>query len=395
MIPYGRQSLDDEDIEAVVDTLRSDFLTQGPKTEAFENAVSGYCGATHAIAVNSATSALHIACLSLEVGQGDVVWTSPVSFVASANCARYCGARVDFVDIEMGSGNICLRALEAKLLAAEQAGKLPKVLVVVHFAGQPCAMEKIHAFSLRYGFHIVEDAAHAVGAYYQGRPTGSCQYSDITVFSFHPVKVITSAEGGMALTNSDKLAARMRLLASHGVTRDPALMQGEPEGEWAYHQITLGFNYRISDVHAALGISQMRKLDNFVARRNELAQRYDRAFDGTGVRPLQVASDSRSSYHLYTVLLPESVDRQECFRVLRAEGVGVHVHYIPVYKQPYYRALGFDAAYCPNAEHFYRRLLTLPLFPSMQAKEIDMVIDKVVQALSYDPAAVQRSKEDC
>lgn len=389
MIPYGRQSLDEDDIAAVVETLRSDFLTQGPKTTAFENAVAEYCGVNHAIAVNSATSALHLACLSLNVGPGDMVWTSPVSFVASANCARYCGAEVDFVDIALSSGNLCCDSLENKLEIAASVGNLPKVLIAVHFAGQPCNMKRIHALSRRYGFKVIEDAAHAVGSRFEKRPTGACQYSDVTVFSFHPVKVITAAEGGMALTSSAELASRMRHLASHGITREPSQMIGGPQGEWAYHQTELGFNYRISDVHAALGLSQMRKLDTFVAHRNTLANKYDEAFRNTELEPLQIDTQASSSYHLYTVLLPAELDRQRCFEFLRREGVGVNVHYIPIYKQPYYRALGFSDAYCPNAEVFYSRLLTLPLFPSMKAEQQTYVIEKVMLALSQGAASVR------
>ena len=395
MIPYGRQSLDDEDVKAVVETLRSDFLTQGPKINEFEQAVASYCGASHAVAVNSATSALHLACLALGVQAGDSVWTSPISFVASANCARYCGANVDFVDIDALSGNLSISALESKLRSAQKAGSLPKVLVAVHFAGQPCDMKEISRLSVRYGFQVIEDAAHAIGSRYKESVTGSCQYSDITIFSFHPVKVITSAEGGMAMTNDDKLAERMRRLASHGITRNSDEMSGDLKGDWVYQQIELGFNYRISDIHAALGISQLSKLERFVERRNALAQIYDQAFEGSGLEPMRVSDDRLSSYHLYSVLLPKYIDREKTFDSLRQVGIGVNVHYIPIYKQPYYQELGFESNYCPNAELFYECLITLPLYPTMTTKEMDFVIDKVLQALSYDSAAVRNSPGDC
>ncbi len=383
MIPYGRQWISDDDVSAVSRTLRSDYLTQGPKVTEFEQALSSFCGAEFAVAVNSATSALHIACLALGVGPGDSVWTSPITFVASSNCALYCGAEVDFVDVEPDTGLMCVKALRQKLTKAKARGSLPKVVIPVHFAGQPCDMEEISALGNEFGFRIIEDAAHAIGAVYKGKTIGACHYSDITVFSFHPVKIITSAEGGMALTNSENLARKMRLLSGHGITRDASEMPNETEGEWGYQQIHLGFNYRLSDVHAALGLAQLERLESFVAQRNELAKVYDGSFIACeGLRPLRQKDERRSSYHLYVVLLDQSTSRQASFRALKAAGIGVNVHYIPVYKQPYYQALGFDDTYCNQAEDYYCRAITLPLYPALDAKDQRHVIDTVLSVMS-------------
>ena len=368
MIPYGRQSIDQDDIQAVVSVLESDYLTQGPLVTRFENCIKEYSGVEHAVAVNSATSALHIACLALDVRRGDWVWTSPITFVASANCALYCGAKVDFVDIDPTTGNLSISALEEKLVQAEQQNCLPKVLIPVHFAGQPCDMAAIKSLSERYGFCIIEDAAHAIGSSYQGHKTGCCKYSDITVFSFHPVKIITSAEGGMALSNNKKLADKMRLLASHGVTRDPEQMKFPLEGEWVYQQIDLGFNYRISDLHAALGLSQFKKLDEFISKRNELSNCYDQSFSQLPCMPLTRQDRVVNSYHLYVVLLDQKIDRAIVFDKLRAQGLGVNVHYIPIYKQPFYQSLGFTSFYCKGAEEFYKKSITLPIFPALKEK---------------------------
>jgi len=387
MIPYGRQQIDEDDIQTVVAALESDFLTQGPLVEKFENAIKAYCypeqsETLHAVAVNSATSALHIACLSLGVGAGDLVWTSPITFVASANCALYCGAEIDFVDIDPSTANISIDALVKKLQEAEVNGRLPKVVIPVHFAGQPCDMAAMFSLSQRYGFQIIEDAAHAIGSSYQGHKTGACQFSDITVFSFHPVKIITSAEGGMALTREKALADKMCLLAGHGITRDPKQMQAPFEGNWGYQQVYLGFNYRMSDVHAALGLSQLNKLERFVEQRNAISRVYDKAFSGLPCKPLSTSSDRLNSYHLYMLVLDKNIDRAKVYDALREQGLGVNVHYIPVYKQPYYRSLGFAQNACKGAEQFYQHAITLPLFPAMTAKDQYEVIDIVSKTLS-------------
>jgi UDP-4-amino-4,6-dideoxy-N-acetyl-beta-L-altrosamine transaminase len=375
VIPYGRQDITDADIEAVVSVLRSDFLTQGPTIGRFEEAVASYCGARHAVAMNSATSALHVACLALGLGPGDWLWTSPISFVASANCGLYCGAKVDFVDVDRRSGNMCVEALAQKLTDAERRGRLPKVVVPVHFGGQPCDMAPIHELATKYGCHIVEDASHAIGAKYRGEPIGGCQYSDITVFSFHPVKIITTAEGGMALSNDPKLAERMALLRSHGITRNPTLMTRPPDGPWFYEQIALGFNYRMTDVQAALGLSQMERLDAYVARRHALARRYD---DILSDLPLTIPwrdPQSLSAMHLYVVRIHERAGRRrrEVFESLRKSGVGVNIHYIPVHTQPYYQAMGFTRGEFPEAEAHYAQAISLPMYPALTEDQQDQI----------------------
>lgn len=380
MIPYGRQSIDQADIDAVTEVLRSDFLTQGPAVPNFERIVAERCGAGHAIAVNSATSALHIACLALGVGPGDLVWTSPITFVASANCALYCGAEVDFVDIDPRTYNLAPDCLEEKLVAAERVGRLPKVVIPVHLAGQSCDMAAIHSLSERYGFRIIEDASHAVGADYLGRPVGDCRYSDITIFSFHPVKIVTTAEGGIALTNSAELAEAMALYRSHGITRDPAQMEREPDGGWYYEQIALGFNYRMTDMQAALGSSQMTRLDAFIARRRALAARYDAAFvDLDIIRPWQdPATDS--SWHLYVVRLDQrrnAIGHRAAYDQLRSDGIGVNLHYMPVYLQPYYRRLGFAPGHCPEAERYYAEAISIPLYAGLSDQDQDKVVAAV------------------
>jgi UDP-4-amino-4,6-dideoxy-N-acetyl-beta-L-altrosamine transaminase len=378
MIPYGRQDITQADIDAVVAVLRSDYLTQGPVVPEFEHAVMAYCGARHAIAVNSATSALHIACLALGLGPGDWLWTSPITFVASANCGLYCGAKVDFVDIDPRTYNLCPNALERKLEEAERAGRLPKVVVPVHLCGQPCDMEAIYALSRRYGFHIIEDASHAIGGKYKGEPIGNGRFSDITVFSFHPVKIITTAEGGMAVTNNAALAARMSLLRSHGITRDPAQMTHTPEGPWYYQQIDLGFNYRMTELQAALGVSQMNRLDEYVVRRHYIAQRYDQLLADLPLRTPWQHPDSHSGLHLYVIRL--ELDRlatshRQVFEALRESGVGVNVHYIPVHLQPYYRHLGFAVGQFPKAERYYAEAISLPMYPTLtEAQQEEVVI---------------------
>jgi len=371
MIPYGRQEILQTDIDAVVGVLRSDFLTQGPAVPAFENAVTGFCGAAHGVAVNSATSALHIACLALGLGKGDRLWTSPITFVASANCGLYCGAEVDFVDIDPGTFNLCPTALEQKLIKAEREGLLPKVVVPVHLCGTPCDMAAIHALGQRFGFRIIEDASHAIGARGGESVVGSCRYSDITVFSFHPVKIITSGEGGMAVTNDPFLASRMNLLRSHGITRNPGEMTKESEGAWYYQQIDLGFNYRMTDIHAALGCSQMTRLDAYVGRRHELVKRYVEELSGLPVTFQKVREDQYSAFHLFVVRIKsEKTSRAEVFRFLRESGVGVNVHYIPIHLQPYYRAMGFGPGDFPNAESYYDEAISLPLYPGLADEEI-------------------------
>lgn len=385
MIPYGRQEISESDIQAVVEVLRSDFLTQGPAVPAFEKAVADYCAVEHAVAVNSATSALHIACLALGVGPGDVTWTSPTTFVASANCALYCGAQVDFVDIDPRTYNLSVERLAEKLAQAEKSGCLPKVIIPVHLCGQPCDMAGIHALSQRYGFKIIEDASHAIGGKYRSESIGNCRYSDITVFSFHPVKIITTGEGGMALTNDKQLAKRMRLLRSHGITREAADMTHAPDGPWYYQQIDLGFNYRMTDMQAALGLSQMRRLDEFVAKRHAIAKRYEELLaDLPVITPWQHA-DSYSGLHLYVIRLkPAEIGKthREVFEALRAAGIGVNLHYIPVHMQPYYQRLGFQAGHCPEAERYYAEAISLPMYPGLteeQQAQVAHILDKATR----------------
>jgi UDP-4-amino-4,6-dideoxy-N-acetyl-beta-L-altrosamine transaminase len=380
MIPYGRHEISEADVEAVVGVLRSDFLTQGPAVPRFETLVAEHCGARHAVAVNSATSALHLACLALGVGLGDRVWTSPITFVASANCALYCGASVDFVDIDPCTYNMSVDRLAEKLAHAEREGILPKVVIPVHLTGQSCDMDAIHALSTRYGFRIIEDASHAIGGRYRGVPIGSGRHSDITVFSFHPVKVVTTAEGGVAVTNDEDLATRMRRLRSHGVTRDAAEMTHAPDGPWYYQQIDLGFNYRLTDLQAALGASQMRRLDEFLARRHAIAQRYDEAFRDLPLTLPWQHPDSYSAFHLYVVRLKLDTmakTHRAVFEGLRAAGVGVNLHYIPVHLQPYYQRLGFAAGSWPEAERYYAEAISLPMFAGLAEKQQEHVVATV------------------
>ncbi len=378
MIPYGRQEITESDIESVISVLKSDFLTQGPMVPAFEKSVCDATGAGYAVAVNSATSALHIACLALNLGRGDLLWTSPNTFVASANCGLYCGAEVDFVDIDPLTYNISADLLEEKLKTAAKTGKLPKVLIPVHFAGQSCDMEKIHSLGQQYGFRIIEDASHAIGGSYKGQPVGSCKYSDITIFSFHPVKIITTAEGGLAATNDLALAEKMRLLRSHGITREPGLMTQESEGGWYYQQIDLGFNYRITELQAALGVSQMKRLNDFVNRRHEILKRYEILLKDLPLELPFQASYSHSALHLYPVLLKTellSKSRKEIFQELRDSGLGVNVHYIPVHTQPYYRALGFKEGDFPNSEEYYKKEISIPMYHGLTAEDQNTVAD--------------------
>lgn len=365
MIPYGRQSISDDDVRAVVDVLRSDFLTQGPVVPAFERAVAEHVGATHAVAVNSATSALHIACLALGLGPGDRLWTVPNTFLASANCALYCGAAVDFVDIDPATWTLSVAALAEKLARAARDGALPKVVVPVAFGGQSCDMRGVRALADQYGFAVLEDASHAVGATYAGKPVGCGSLADITVFSFHPVKVVTSAEGGMALTNDDGLADAMRLFRSHGMTREPSQMIGETQGPWYYEQVALGFNYRMTELQAALGLNQTKRLEQFIDRRHEIGRAYGAMLDGLALQSQQAEPHSRSALHLYPIRLRDADRRRDVFDALRAGGIGVNVHYIPVHLQPFYRRLGFQPGQYPNAEWYYAGAISLPMYPDL------------------------------
>jgi UDP-4-amino-4,6-dideoxy-N-acetyl-beta-L-altrosamine transaminase len=385
MIPYGRQDINQADIEAVIEVLKSDFLTQGPMVPMFEKAITEYCQARFGVATNSATSALHIACLALELGPGDYLWTSPNTFVASANCGLYCGAEVDFVDIDPRTYCMSADALEQKLIEADKQNKLPKIVVPVHFAGQSCEMNRIHELAGKYGFRIIEDASHAIGGQYLGEPIGNCKYSDIAVFSFHPVKIITTGEGGLATTNNAELAKKMELLRSHGITRDPDLMTRKPDGGWYYQQIDLGFNYRMTDIQAALGVSQMQRLDEFVQYRHVLKNRYDELLsDLPIIRPYQ-STDSHSALHLYPIQLElEKLNKshQEIFHELRESGLGVNIHYIPVHTQPYYQRMGFQLGDFPNAEHYYDRALSIPIYYGLTEilqNEVVATLKKVLQ----------------
>lgn len=380
MIPYGRQEITESDIKAVVDVLRSDFITQGQLVPTFEKAVADYCEARYATAVNSGTSALHIACLALKLGPGDMLWTSPNTFVASANCALYCGSNIDFVDIDPHSGNMSVTALTAKLEKANANGTLPKIVVPVHFAGQSCDMVGIKKLADLYSFKIIEDACHAIGGRYKDRPVGNCRYSDITIFSFHPVKIITTGEGGMAITNDPQLAQKMSELRSHGIIRHPKGENKESNDPWYYEQIGLGFNYRMTDIQAALGLSQLERLDDYVARRHELAKIYDEKLTGLLVVPLSQEKETYSSYHLYVIRLKLDEirhTRREIFEEMRKAGIGVNVHYIPVHTQPYYRKLGFKSGQFPETERYYTETITIPLFPTMDKEIPGKVVDKL------------------
>ena len=383
-IPYGKQNINQADVDAVVDVLKSDFLTQGPQVPAFEKSVAQLVGAQYALAVNSATSALHIACLALGLGKGDLLWTSPITFVASSNCALYCGADVDFVDIDSQTYNMSISALKLKLEQAKKDNKLPKIVVPVHLCGQPCDMAKIYALSQEYGFKIIEDASHAIGGKYQGTYVGAGQYSDITIFSFHPVKIVTTAEGGMALTNDAKLAQKMDLLRSHGVTRNQDLMSKEPEGPWYYQQVDLGFNYRMTELQAALGVSQMHRLEQFVAKRHDIAEVYNQILQNLPVVLPYQLPETYSGLHLYVIRLKLdeiSKTRKEVFELLREKGIGVNVHYIPVHTQPYYENLGFKQGDFPEAESYYASAISLPMYPDLTQMQIDYIYQSLKEIL--------------
>ena len=375
MIPYGRQSLNDDDMQAVLDVLHSDFLTQGPEVERFEAALTAACDARYAVAVNSATSALHLAYLALDVGPGDLVWTCPVTFVATSNGALMCGAEVGFVDADPETGCMSVDDLEQRLRTAKRTGRLPKVVAPVHLTGRPCDMPAIARLADEFGFKVVEDAAHAIGADEADGHVGACKFSDLCVFSFHPVKIVTTAEGGAITTNDADLAARMARLRSHGITRDPALMDGPSEGDWYYQQIELGYNYRMTDMQAALGRSQMTRLSDFIQRRRELAKRYDGLLDGLNLMPPRIDTVDRSAWHLYAVRLTDAAPpRREAFSALRASGIGVQVHYIPVHLQPFYKRMGFKAGQFPGAEDFYARAISIPMYASLTERDQDTVV---------------------
>jgi len=380
MIPYGKQDISEEDIQSVVDVLKSDFLTQGPMVPAFEKAVTDYCGAKYAFAVNSATSALHIACLALEVGPGDIVWTSPITFVASANCALYCGAEVDFVDIDAKSYNMSVSCLEEKLIKAEKSGLLPKVVIPVHLAGQSCEMDKIYILSQKYGFKIIEDASHAIGGKYKNNPIGGCQYSDITVFSFHPVKIITTGEGGMCLTNNSQLANLLNRYRSHGIVRHQSEMTAKSDGPWFYQQIELGFNYRMTDIQAALGLSQFKKIDDFVNLRHKIVEKYNESLGKDWITLPSQNKDTISSFHLYIIRVKvenKLISRSQLFEKLRNEGIMVNLHYIPIYKHPYYAKFGYNEIDYPNAELYYKEAISLPIYSSLIMDDIMKVVNTI------------------
>jgi UDP-4-amino-4,6-dideoxy-N-acetyl-beta-L-altrosamine transaminase len=384
MIRYGQQDITQADIDAVIGVLKSTNLTQGPSIPQFENAVLAHTGAKHAVAVSSATSALHIACLALDLGPGDWLWTTPNTFVASANCALYCGARVDFVDIDPHTYNLCPIALERKLVEAQQTGKLPKIVVPVHLSGQPCDMVAIQALGQKYGFKIIEDASHSIGGRYQSEAIGNCRYSDITVFSFHPVKIITTAEGGMALTNDDDLAIRLGLLRSHGITREPSLMTHPTHGPWYYQQVALGYNYRMTDIQAALGVSQMSRLGEYVERRQAIAARYNSLLADLPVTLPWQHPDSYSAYHLYVIRLQLDAiapSHLQVFEHFRSRDIMVNLHYIPVHTQPYYQDMGFKPGDFPQAEQYYREAISIPMHPTLTDAEQDYVVEVLCEAL--------------
>lgn len=384
MIPYGKQEINQQDIDAVVSVLKSDFLTQGPRVPAFEKAVTDFTGSQFGCAVNSATSALHIACLALGLGNGDILWTTPITFVASSNCGLYCGANIDFVDIDSRTYNLCPDKLQQKLIQAEKSGKLPKVLVAVHLCGQPCDMKRIHELSRRYGFKVIEDASHAIGGSYQDTKIGSCAYSDITVFSFHPVKIVTTAEGGMAVTNDQHMFDKMNLLRSHGITRDENKMKGELHGGWYYEQLELGYNYRMTELQAALGVSQMQRLEEFIVARHKLARRYDEKLSELPVTLPYQLENTYSGLHLYVIRLQlDAINKthRQVFEELREKGIGVNLHYIPVHTQPYYKAIGFDWGDFPEAEKYYQEAISIPMFHGMTLEQQDKVIAILTEVL--------------
>jgi len=377
MIPYGKQNISEEDIKAVQDVMRSDFLTQGPITPKFEKEISNYCKSKYSVAVVNATSALHLACLALGVGKKDIVWTSPISFVASANCAKYCGAEVDFVDIDIESYNMCPIKLEEKLLEAAKIGQLPKVVIPVHLAGRSCNMKRIKELSVEYGFKIIEDASHAIGGQYLGEPVGNCRFSDITVFSFHPVKIITTCEGGVCTTNDSKIFSKIYRLRSHGIVRNPSEMKNKSHGAWYYEQIDLGFNFRLNDLQSALGINQLKRLDSFVEERHSIVKKYDKLFEKNDNIITPTSNKCQySSYHLYIIRVKKQagIDRKVIFEKLRNEGIFVNVHYIPIYRQPFYSEK-FDFKKFPSSEKYYSEAISIPIYPGLDDKEINRIYE--------------------
>jgi UDP-4-amino-4,6-dideoxy-N-acetyl-beta-L-altrosamine transaminase len=386
MIPYGRQDISEADIHSVIEVLKSDFLTQGPVVPAFEKAVSDYCQSRYAFAVNSATSALHIACLALGVGKGDLVWTSPITFVASANCALYCGADIDFVDIDPATYNMSVEALKEKLIQADKSGRLPKVVIPVHLAGQSCEMDKISSLSKKYGFKIVEDASHAIGGKYKNKPIGGCHFSDITIFSFHPVKIITTGEGGMCLTNDSELAISLNRYRSHGIVRHPSEMTHMPDGPWYYQQIELGYNYRMTDIQAALGLSQMKRLDDFVSVRHLIAKRYNELLNEDWIELPWQHPDTYSGLHLYIIRVKRNtkgITHVQLFEKLRNAGILVNLHYIPVYRHPYYEAKGFEKQDFPNAESYYSEAISIPMFATLTESDQQFVADAIKKPIGH------------
>ena len=385
MIPYGKQNINQEDITSVIEVMQSDYLTQGPITPKFESELSKYCGAKHAVAIVNATSALHLSCLALEVGEGDIVWTSPISFVASANCAKYCGAEVDFVDIDLETYNMSTQALQSKLSEASKSGKLPKVVIPVHLAGRTCDMKKIKELSIQYGFKIIEDASHAIGGKYYGEAVGNCNYSDLTVFSFHPVKIITTCEGGVCMTNDSDIYEKIYRLRSHGIVRNQPQMVNKSHGLWYYEQIDLGFNFRLNDLQSALGINQLKRIDSFIASRHKTAKKYDQLFKESSniVTPTQNINEY-SSFHLYVIRIMENdgIDRKSIFEKLRSSGIFVNVHYIPIYRQPYY-SKGFNVNDFPNAEKYYSEAISLPIYPNLKDEEIQHVFDIIHKPTNF------------
>jgi UDP-4-amino-4,6-dideoxy-N-acetyl-beta-L-altrosamine transaminase len=385
LIPYGRQKLDQEDIDAVIETLKSSFLTQGPKVPAFEKAICNYIGSQFSLAFNSATSALHAACLALDLAEGDILWTSPISFVASANCGLYCGAKVDFVDIDPSTNNMCPNALEKKLIESKKNNSLPKVVIPVHLSGMPCDMKKISSLAKKYNFKIIEDASHAIGSEYEGSKTGNCIYSDICIFSFHPVKIITTGEGGVALTNCNKLYNKLSLLRTHGITRDEKLMSIPPDGPWYYEQHILGFNYRMTDIQASLGISQLSKINEFIARRREIEEIYDQELCNLPISLPEKSNNAKSSLHLYIIKLKlesANISHKNFFDKLISKGIGVNLHYIPIYRQPYFKKLGFIKEQYTNSELYYSQAMSIPIHPSMSNKDQETVIKAIKDTLA-------------
>ncbi len=385
MIPYSRQKISEKDITAIVDVLKSDYLTQGPKTPQFEKIVSEYCGVKYGCAVNSATSGLHIACLALGVGEGDIVWTSPISFVASSNCALYCGATVDFVDIDSSSYNMSAIALEEKLILAKKKGNLPKVVIPVHLSGKSCDMQKIHNLSKEFDFKIIEDASHAIGASYKNQKVGSCSYSDITVFSFHPVKIITTCEGGMCMTNDANIYNLLLRFRSHGITRHAKEMERKPDGRWYYEQLNLGFNYRLNDLQSVLGISQMKKIDSFIKERNKLASNYNNLFKSTKINIPKTDSEIYSSWHLYIIRInkDEGFNRNIIFEKFRNSGIYVNIHYIPIYRQPFYQKMGFKFEDFPESEKYYNEAISIPIFPGLTKDQQEKIVSIIFNPIGF------------